>query len=121
MNGVVDFNTIFQKLDRHWSPGIVGESNGQLVKVAKLLGSFPEHTHEEEDELFFVLKGKLTLEMAEGDVVLSPGQMFVVPKGVAHRPVAEEETFVVLVEPASTKHTGTVRHELTVDDQPWII
>jgi len=107
-----------EKLSRftdHWSPKIIGELNGQQVKLAKLKGEFVWHAHEEEDELFLVLKGRLVIQLRDGDIVLDPGELAIVPRGVEHRPVADEEVHVLLFEPASTLNTGTLRNERTVD------
>ncbi|HEX2079538.1 MAG TPA: cupin domain-containing protein [Longimicrobium sp.] len=97
----------------HWNPRIVGELNGQQVKLAKLQGEFVWHDHANEDELFLVLKGRLRMEFRGRIVELAEGEMLIVPRGVKHRPVAEEEVHVLLFEPASTRHTGEVEHALT--------
>ncbi|RPJ83692.1 MAG: cupin domain-containing protein [Acidobacteria bacterium] len=97
----------------HWSPKIVAELNGQHVKLVKLLGEFVWHSHEREDELFLVLAGRLRLEFRDGEVALEEGEMVVVPAGVEHRPVADEEVSVLLFEPASTLNTGNVENERT--------
>ena len=122
---VVTMETInlSEKLSRftdHWSPKIVGELNGQQVKLAKLLGEFVWHAHKEEDELFLVLEGRLVIQLRDGNIVLEPGELAIVPRGVEHRPVAEEEVHVLLFEPASTLNTGTLRNERTVDRLDWI-
>ncbi len=104
------------QFDEHWSPRIVAELNGQHVKLAKVKGEFVWHHHENEDELFYVLKGRLTIEFRDGSVELAPGECVVVPRGVEHRPVAEEETHILMFEPASTLNTGNVRSERTVED-----
>ena len=104
------------QFDEHWSPRIVAELNGQHVKLAKVKGEFVWHHHENEDELFYVLKGRLTIEFRDGSVELGPGECLVVPRGVEHRPVAEEETHILMFEPASTLNTGNVRSERTVED-----
>lgn len=96
-------------IEAYWTPGIVGELNGQQVKLAKLRGEFVWHHHEAEDELFLVLHGRLVIQFRDGDVTLEPGEMLVVPRGVEHRPVAEEEVAVLLFEPAGTVNTGQVR------------
>ncbi len=102
--------------DEHWSPKIVAELNGQHVKLVKLLGEFSwHHHHDEEDELFFVIEGRLGMEFRNRDVLLEEGELIVVPRGVEHRPVAEEEVHVMLFEPASTLNTGNVRNELTTE------
>ncbi len=104
------------QFDEHWSPRIVAELNGQHVKLAKVKGAFVWHHHEDEDELFYVLKGRLTIEFRDGSVELGPGECLVVPRGVEHRPVAEEETHILMFEPAGTLNTGNVRSERTVED-----
>lgn len=102
--------------DDQWSPKIVAELNGQHVKLAKLDGTFDWHHHADEDELFLVLKGELVIEFRdEPDVTLREGEMLVVPRGVEHRPVAHGEVHVLLFEPASTRNTGNVATERTVE------
>jgi mannose-6-phosphate isomerase-like protein (cupin superfamily) len=98
-----------------WSPKIVGELNGQQVKLVKLHGEFTWHHHAEEDELFLVLSGQLSIQLRDRVVDLREGEFLIVPKGVEHRPVALEEAHVLLLEPASTLNTGNVRTERTVD------
>jgi mannose-6-phosphate isomerase-like protein (cupin superfamily) len=90
----------------HWSPKIVAEYNGNEVMVAKVKGEFNWHSHPDTDDFFLVLKGRLTIQMRDGDVVLGPGEMYIVPKGVEHCPKADEETHVMLIEPAGTPNTG---------------
>ena len=97
----------------HWNPRIVGELNGQHVKLAKLKGEFVWHHHEHEDELFYVVKGKLRMEFRDKTVEMESGEMIVVPKGVEHKPVAVEEVHVMLFEPATTLNTGNVENERT--------
>ena len=97
-----------------WSPKVVGELNGQHVKLVKLLGKFVWHHHDEEDELFLVVEGRFRMEFRDREVWVQKGEFIVVPRGVEHRPVAEEEASVLLFEPASTLNTGNVRGELTV-------
>jgi len=103
------------QFDDYWSPKIVGELNGQHVKLAKIKGEFVWHHHEHEDELFLVLGGRLRLEFRDRHVVLEQGECCIVPRGVEHRPVAEEETHLLMFEPAGTLNTGNVRNERTVD------
>jgi mannose-6-phosphate isomerase-like protein (cupin superfamily) len=101
--------------DERWKPKIVGELNGQHVKLVKLLGEFVWHHHEEEDELFLVVKGRFRMELGDRHVWIEEGEFIVVPRGVEHRPVAEEEeAHVLLFEPASTLNTGNVQDELTL-------
>ena len=97
-----------------WKPKIVGELNGQHVKLAKILGEFIWHKHDHEDELFLVVKGRFRLEFRDRHVWLEEGEFLIVPRGVEHRPVAEEEAHVLLFEPASTLNTGNVQNERTV-------
>jgi mannose-6-phosphate isomerase-like protein (cupin superfamily) len=92
----------------HWQPRIVGALNGQHVKVVKLKGEFVWHHHESEDEMFLVLKGRLRIEFRDREVDLEEGEFMIVPRGIEHRPVAEEEAHVLLFEPASTLNTGNV-------------
>ena len=98
-----------------WSPRIVGELNGQQVKLVKLEGEFIWHHHANEDELFLVLRGHLDIHLEGGLVGLDPGEFFIVPRGVQHKPVASGEVHVLLLEPATTLNTGNVKNELTVD------
>ena len=102
-----------------WSPKVVARVGDQYVKVARLRGEFVWHAHEGEDELFLVLKGRLRIQLEDGEVSLGPGELFVVPAGVRHNPVADEECWVALVEPVQTKHTGDVVTERTrtIDEQ----
>jgi mannose-6-phosphate isomerase-like protein (cupin superfamily) len=107
-----------QKLSRfsdHWSPKIVGELNDSYIKVVKVQGEFVWHQHEREDELFLVLSGQLTIRLRDRDLQLSPGEFVVIPKGVEHLPVAEEEVHLLLLEPKTTLNTGDVRSERTVE------
>lgn len=104
----------------HWSPRVVGELNGQHVKLVKVLGEFVWHHHEAEDELFLVLKGELEIELRDGTVTIREGEFFIVPRGVEHRPVARDEVHLLLLEPATTLNTGNVRDARTVDAPEWI-
>jgi len=101
--------------EERWSPRIVGEVGEMHVKLVKLQGEFVWHQHESEDELFLVLKGRLTMRFRDGETTLGPGEMIIVPKGVEHMPVANEETHVMLFEPKTTLNTGDVRNERTVE------
>jgi mannose-6-phosphate isomerase-like protein (cupin superfamily) len=98
----------------HWHPRIVGELNGQHVKLAKILGEFIWHKHDNEDELFLVVKGRFRMEFRDRHVWLEEGEILIVPRGVEHRPVAEEEAHILMFEPASTLNTGNVQNERTV-------
>jgi mannose-6-phosphate isomerase-like protein (cupin superfamily) len=112
-----------QKLDlfqEQWTPKIIGELNGQHVKLAKLQGEFVWHDHKDEDELFYIIKGQLIIELRDKTVTLNEGDMYIVPRGIEHKPIAKEEVHVLLFEPAVIKHTGEVEHELTKDKLDWI-
>ena len=98
----------------HWNPRIVGELNGQHVKLVKFKGEFVWHSHADEDELFLVVNGAFRMEFRDRSVALNEGEFLIVPRGVEHRPVAEEEVAVLLFEPAQIKHTGDIESELTV-------
>ena len=100
----------------YWSPKVVGELNGQHVKLVKLKGDFVWHHHEDEDELFLVLKGRLVIRLRDGEIRLDEGEFVIVPRGVEHLPIAEEEAHVLLLEPASTLNTGNVQNERTVGE-----
>lgn len=104
----------------YWSPKIVGEINDSHVKLVKLKGEFVWHHHENEDELFLVVKGRLLIKLRDGDVTLEEGEMVIIPRGVEHMPVAEEETHVLLLEPKSTINTGNAGGERTVSAPAWI-
>ena len=112
---VVNLKEKLGLFDAFWEPKIVGELNGQYVKLAKLKGEFIWHIHEKEDELFLVVKGVLKIELEESVLELNPGEFVVIPRGVRHRPVAEKEVQVMLFEPASTLNTGDSPGELTID------
>ena len=95
-------------VDDHWSPRIIGQVNDQYIKVAKLKGALTWHKHDEEDELFYVLRGQLIIEYESDRVVLNQGDIHVVPKGTMHNPIAEDECWIALIETVTTKHTGDV-------------
>jgi mannose-6-phosphate isomerase-like protein (cupin superfamily) len=113
MHDVASPKLIAESLTELWSPRVVGELDDSYVKVAKVHGTFGWHNHEHEDELFFILKGRLRIEMESGSAVLDEGEMFVVPKGVQHNPVAEQECLIMLIERKSTLHSGKVENENT--------
>ena len=105
----------FARFTEHWSPRVVGELNGQQVKLVKFQGAFTWHHHEHEDEMFLVHRGAFRMEFRDRSVDLAAGDFLIVPRGVEHRPVAEEEVEVLLFEPASTLNTGNVREARTID------
>jgi len=106
----------FRLFDEYWSPKIVGELNDAYVKLVKVKGEFVWHHHETEDELFFVVKGRLLLKFRDREVWVDEGEFVIVPRGVEHMPVASEEAHVLLLEPKSTLNTGNVRNERTVSE-----
>lgn len=110
---VVNIKEKFNLFNEHWSPKIIGQLNGQDVKVAKLKGEFVWHDHKDEDELFYIIKGSLILVFRDKTVTLNEGEMIIVPKGIEHKPIAEKEVWVLLFEPSTIKHTGGVKHEFT--------
>ncbi len=109
----------FAKIPGHWQPRIVAELNGQHVKLANVIGEFPWHHHETEDELFLVVSGRLLLRFRDREVWLDPGELMVVPHGVVHSPFASEETQILLFEPASTLNTGTEENSRTYHSD-WV-
>jgi len=118
----INISEKFELFSEEWTPKVIAESNGQLVKIAKGSGELVWHKHENEDELFIVFKGQLTLQLRLEDVVLNVGEMYIVPKGVEHCPKAQPDTHFMMVEPSSTAHTGETQSELTIssDQQEWI-
>jgi mannose-6-phosphate isomerase-like protein (cupin superfamily) len=111
--GVVNVKEKLELFSDYWNPKILGELNESYVKAVKLRGEFIWHTHEEEDEMFFVVKGRLTIRYRDADNVLYPGEFLIVPRGVEHMPVAEEEVHALVIEPKSTLNTGGVVSERT--------
>ena len=120
MTDVVSPATIAASLTEYWSPKVVAELDDSYVKVAKVLGTLVWHHHEFEDELFYILKGSLTIEMEDRTVVLHQGDSFVVPKGVKHKPRAVQECKVLLVEPKGVVNTGDATSELKAENDVWI-
>lgn len=109
----IHLETELEAVTELWSPRVVATLNGQMVKVAKLRGEFVWHRHDGEDEMFLVLKGSMRIQLEDGEVALAQGDCFVVPRGVRHNPIAEEECWIALFEPAATTHTGEVVTERT--------
>jgi mannose-6-phosphate isomerase-like protein (cupin superfamily) len=127
----VNLSQKFSLIDDHWNPRIVGELNGQYVKLVKFQGPFTWHHHENEDEMFLVVKGRFRMEFREQqgepavstkakEIWLEQGEFCIVPRGVEHRPVAEEECHVLLFEPATTLNTGNVQDDFTVSVLDWV-
>ncbi|PQJ66877.1 cupin domain-containing protein [Photobacterium angustum] len=107
----------FTLFTEEWTPKVIAESNGQLVKIAKGSGELVWHKHDHEDELFIVFKGQLTLQLRTEDIVLNAGEMYVVTKGIEHCPKAEPDTHFMMIEPSSTAHTGETVSEITVSSE----
>jgi mannose-6-phosphate isomerase-like protein (cupin superfamily) len=116
----INFSEKLAKFSEQWSPKIIAQMNDYHFKIVKLQGEFVWHDHPETDEVFVVLKGELEIQFRVGSVVLNEGEMFVVPKGLEHKPVAEHECHILLVEPAGTVNTGNVVNERTAASDVWI-
>ena len=114
MFSVINIEEELKQVKEYWSPRIIGKVNNQYIKVAKLKGSFNWHSHEEEDELFYVVKGSMIIEFENAIVKLNEGDFYVVPKGMKHNPIAEDECRIVLIETITTKHTGNVTTPKTI-------
>jgi len=110
----------FSLFNEHWSPKIVGEINESYVKIAKLKGEFVWHHHDEEDEMFFVIKGKLIMRFRDKDIQIGEGEFIIIPKGIEHLPVAPEEVCVMLIEPKSTVNTGNIKDDRTIDNLEYL-
>lgn len=110
----------FDLFNEHWAPKIIGELNGQHVKIAKVKGEFVWHDHANEDELFMVIKGRLTIHLENETVELNEGELYIVPKGIQHKPEAKEECWILLFEPKQIAHTGNVQIDLTKTEEEWV-
>ena len=117
---VINFKHKLRLFDEHWSPRVIAEMNDYQFKLAKIEGEFVWHDHADTDETFIVLDGKLRIEFRDGAVELGPGEMYVVPRGVEHKPCADEEVKVLLIEPRGVVNTGDSGGELTADNDVWI-
>jgi mannose-6-phosphate isomerase-like protein (cupin superfamily) len=111
---VINLQEKFELFSDHWSPKKIRELNGQQILLAKLKGEFLFHKHDNEDELFMVMKGTLEIELRDQTISLNKGEFYIVPKGVEHKPIAKEEVHVLLFEPLSIKHTGDIIADITV-------
>lgn len=112
----VNLQEKFDQFSDLWSPKIVGRLNGQLIKVVKVKDEFVMHAHADEDEMFYVVKGKLSMKMEDETIEVNEGEFIIIPKGVRHCPIAEEETQIMLFEPETTENTGGIDHAYRVDD-----
>jgi len=120
MDSVINLKEKLSKFSERWKPKIIAQMNNYHFKLAKVQGEFVWHDHPETDEMFLVLKGQLEIHLREGVVTLNEGEMYVVPKGVEHKPVAESECHIMLIEPAGTVNTGDVVNEKTAANDVWI-
>ena len=117
---IVNFADKFSMFSDHWSPKVIAEMNDYQFKVVKIKGEFVWHQHEETDEVFIVIEGRMHIEFKDRTLTLETGEMYVVPKGVRHKPYAEEECSVLLVEPRGVVNTGEVEGDLTAENDVWI-
>lgn len=115
----INFNDKFSTFSEHWSPRVIAQMNDYQFKLAKVAGEFVWHKHLDTDEVFVVIEGELTIEFREGEVALQSGEMFVVPKGVEHKPVASGECKIMIIEPKGVINTGDTVSELTADNDVW--
>ncbi|MFK5881033.1 MAG: cupin domain-containing protein [Sulfurospirillum sp.] len=106
----------FDLIDEYWSPRLLGELNNQAVKIAKLKGEFIWHHHEDEDEMFFVIEGSMTIKLKDKDIILNKNEFFIIPRGVEHKPVSEDEVLVMMFEPIGTINTGNVESNITIKE-----
>tara|TARA_R110000868_G_scaffold178203_3_gene417767 strand:+ start:1941 stop:2303 length:363 start_codon:yes stop_codon:yes gene_type:complete len=120
MSNKVNLLEKFDLFNDYWSPKIVGELNGQQVKIAKVKGEFVWHDHANEDELFMVVKGELKIQLKSQEIILNEGEVYIVPRGVEHKPIAEEECWILLFEPKKIEHTGKTVSKLTKMGDEWI-
>ena len=116
----INFADKFSKFSDHWSPKVIAEMNDYQFKLAKLEGEFVWHNHPDTDEVFIVIEGSMKIELEDGVVELGAGEMYVVPKGVMHKPVAEKECQIMLVEPRGVVNTGEADSDLTAENDVWI-
>ena len=116
----INFDSKFNKFTEHWSPKIIAQMNDYHFKLAKIQGEFVWHKHDSTDEVFIVLDGELGIAFRDGMVNLSRGEMVVVPKGVEHKPIANEECKIMIIEPAGTVNTGDAGGDMTVEELHWI-
>ncbi len=116
----VNIKQKFELFSEQWTPKIIGELNDSHIKIAKLEGEFVWHRHENEDEMFLVVKGSLLLKFRDKEVRLEAGEFLVVPRGVEHLPIAEEEVYLIMIEPKTTLNTGDVKNELTVERPQYL-
>lgn len=120
MNSKTNIKEKLELINELWSPKIIAEIHGLHLKLAKVKGEFIWHQHQNEDELFCVLKGSLTIKMKDKETIVNEGEIFIVPKGTEHQPFAAEETHILLIEPTDTLNTGNAKSDLTINEPEWI-
>lgn len=119
-NNVINFKDKFNKFTEHWSPRVIAEMNDYQFKLVKVEGEFVWHDHPDTDEVFIVIEGCLNIEFRDGVVTLESGEMFVIPKGIEHKPIATSECKIMIVEPKGVVNTGDSDSELTAEDDVWV-
>jgi len=119
-NEVININDKLKKVDAYWTPKIIEQMNDYHFKLAKFKGAFTWHDHKETDEVFYVIEGEMTIEFRDHSVELKAGELYVVPKGIEHKPYAQEECSVMLIEPAGTVNTGDEENEFTSSHTEWV-
>ena len=119
-NKKINVGRKLEKFKNHWSPKVIAEMNDYQVKLAKISGEFIWHKHDTTDELFFVIKGNMRIIFRTGNVSLSEGDMYIVPKGIEHKPIAEKECHIMLIEPKGILNTGEINNELTSNPDEWV-
>jgi mannose-6-phosphate isomerase-like protein (cupin superfamily) len=117
---IINLEEKFSLMEDHWSPGIIAQLNDYHIKIAKIQGEFVWHSHPETDEVFLVIQGQFKIHLRDQLLELTEGELCVIPKGVEHKPTAEEECLILMVEPAGTLNTGDAGGDLTLEDTPWI-
>ena len=116
----INFKEKYSKFKKHWSPRIIAEMNDYQFKLAKIKGEFVWHNHKDTDETFIIIEGKMSLKFRDGEVMLTKGEMFVVPKGVDHKPCSENECKILVVEPRGVINTGDTGGKHTINEEKWI-
>ena len=120
INDKININEKFSKLKKHWSPRIIAEMNDYQFKIAKIKGEFVWHNHKDTDETFIVIEGQMSIKLREGEVKLSEGEMFIVPQGMDHKPCAEKECKILVIEPRGVVNTGDAGGKYTITEELWI-
>ena len=120
INDKININEKLSKLKKNWSPRIIAEMNDYQFKIAKIKGEFVWHNHKDTDETFIVIEGQMSIKLREGEVKLSEGEMFIVPKGVDHKPCAEKECKILVIEPRGVVNTGDAGGKYTITEELWI-